>query len=409
MIQWQAARHGLRNRLPRHRHHDLPRRSVVVRGLASLLMSVLAGLGCASDTTGPALVAAGQLYQQLTLNHHAITLALTSPYDTLQLIATPYAASGAVLPDSSATTWTTSDSSSVRVSATGLLTARTVATQVLVIASRTIGRVTQHDSTLVNVTDTTTIPRFARLALSFPDTAPLNGGLQSQAKENQLFGVYLGLPAALDPQGDTIPNVLIRVVSTDPIVLQNNFAFGLIASYYIAGGDAIAFLRGVAGHTQIIAEATVYGVRRVDTLAMTVGWWQNGVVTVLPRYSGGSTIPIGTFSPSVDTIAMGGTVAWVNVLPGLPIDVVFDDSTAVQAVDSATYFFGRACFLRVCIPTQGGGNIPRFAPVDTGVLRGNDTLGVRARRFPIAGTYHYHSVLYGKAGSIVVLPESSVP
>jgi len=102
-------------------------------------------------------------------------------------------------------------------------------------------------------------------------------------------------------------------------------------------------------------------------------------------------------------------VVWNNELPGLAVDVVFDDSAAVQAADSATFLDGFCGIFQLCIPTQGGGNIRAFAPLDTGSLAGRDTLGVRARSFPTSGTYHYHSALYGTSGIIHVLPEVQVP
>lgn len=56
-----------------------PRRWV---SLAMLTVATLGtSVGCSHDTTGPGLTDAAHLYYQLVLNHHAITLALTAPYD----------------------------------------------------------------------------------------------------------------------------------------------------------------------------------------------------------------------------------------------------------------------------------------------------------------------------------------
>lgn len=353
-------------------------------------------LGCASDTTGPTQVAAAQLFYHVTLNHHAITMALTPPYDTLQLVATASAASGDSLPERGHTTWTTSDSSSVRISPTGLLTALATTTGVTVTVYHTVGNVTQIDSATINVTDTTTIPRLATIAVQ---------------PESLYFGVYpvyllygdVGFTAsALDAHGDTIPNVAFRITSATPAVLAGyaQSATGLGPGW---------FQQLAAGHASILTEATVYGVRKVDTLQFTAGWWQNVVVQVLPQVPNGNRTQLGFFSPAEDTIAVGGTVAWVNLLSGQAADVVFDDSTAVQAVDSAMYLGGFASVMDLVIPNQAGGNIPAFAPLDTGGLRGQDTLGVRARSFPVAGTYRYHSALYGTSGVIRVLPASQIP
>jgi hypothetical protein len=358
---------------------------VLVLGVGASLCTV----GCAGDTTGPALSDPAHLYWQLTLNHHAITLALTAPYNTLQLVATPSTAKGTPLVDSGATTWTVSDTS-VQVSATGLLTAIAPATGVTIVAQRTIGNITNVDTAVVNVNDTTVIPHVATLAL---DPVPTVFGLPVY----DLFGQISFTATALDARGDTIPGVAIRVTSVTPNILP---------SCHLCFGE---FQREAVGHAQLVAEATVYGVRKVDTLPFTVGWWHHVVVDVLPQYPTGSRTALGVFAPAEDTVAAGGAVIWNNELPGLAVDVVFDDSSAVQVVDSATFLNGYCRIFQLCIPTQGGGNIRAFAPLDTGSLKGLDTLGVRARSFPTPGTYHYHSALYGTSGIIHVLPEFQVP
>jgi hypothetical protein len=362
--------------------------AVLVLGVGASLCTV----DCASDTTGPALSDPAHLYWALTLNHHAITLALTAPYNQLQLVATPSTANGTPLVDSGTTIWTVSDTS-VHVSATGLLTAIASAPGVTIMARRTIGEITNTDSAVVNVNDTTVIPHLATLAL---DPVPTVFGLPVY----DLIGLIGFAATALDAQGDTIPNVAIRVTSVTPNIFQAD-------NDLVAGG----FIRESVGHALLVAEATVYGVPKVDTLPFTVGWWHQVVIDVLPQYpTTGSRTALGVFAPAEDTVAAGGTVVWKNELPGLAVDVVFDDSSAVQAVDSATFLNGFCGLVQLCyIPTQGGGNIRAFAPVDTGSLQGQDTLGVRARSFPTPGTYRYHSALYGTSGIIHVLPEFQVP
>lgn len=357
----------------------------------------LCSLGCASDTTGPAPLNPVHGYWQLTLNHHAITLALTPPYNMLQLVATPSTAAGTPLADSGVTTWTTSDTS-VQVSPTGLLTAIAPATGVTLTVSRTIGTVTNTDMAVVNVNDTTSVPHFATLTLQ----QSLSTRLDTLYLD--IYGIRGFVPAALDPNGDTIPNVVFSIISATPSVLssggQLTFSQGAEQQF---GGNAY-------GHALMIAEATVYGIRRVDSLPVTVGWLHNALVGVHAQTPAGSRTPIGVFVPSEDTVAVGGTVLWKNELPGHAlVDVVFDAPTAVQPADSATFLDGFASTFGLVFPTQGGGNIPAFAPLDTGSLQGQDTLGVRARRFPTAGTYHYHSGLYGTSGVVHVLPELQVP
>lgn len=369
-------------------------RSVI---LSVLLCGTGVSLGCANDTTGPTPIDPEHGYWQLTLNHHAITLALTPPYNTLQLVATPSTVTGAPVTDSGAMIWTVSDSTSLHISPTGLLTAIAPTAGATLTVRHTIGRVTKTDVAVVNVNVIDQVPTFATLTLQ-PSSGTLLDTLLVDLGVGRRF-----IPSALDLQGDTIANVVFSVVSATPTVLLSPLV-------PFTQGVTGFFNRISAGHALMIAEATVYGVRRVDSLPMTVGWSHYAVVGVRASVPAGRQTSIGIFGPANDTIAVGGVVFWKNELPRQPADVIFDDPTAAQPVDSATVLHGLACgFERLCIPSQGGGNIAAFAPLDTGALRGLDTLGVRARRFSAVGTYHYHSALYGTSGVIHVLPEFQVP
>ena len=372
----------------------------------SLVVGVALGglsLGCASDTTGPAPTDPAHLYSQLTLNHHAITMAVPHPYDTLQLTATLSAATGTALGDTGMTTWTSSDSSSVYVSSTGLLTALAPTVGVFVVARHTIGQLTHADTAVVNVNASASNSELAQLTLQLSDT------LYYDVVEQAIF-----TPTALDAQGNTIPNVVFRVSPGTPEILDTASGLGmtLMSSY-----NFFLFQRRAAGHARLIVEATVYGTSRVETIPFTVGWLHQALVGVQPQHRAGSQTLSGVFILSEDTIAVNGIVVWQTALPGqMPIDVVFDDSMAVQGVDSATFQTGVGAYLGSTgsvIPMQGGGNIPTFAGLDTLSVNQNGfaftSPATRARSFPVAGTYRYHSVLYGTTGIIHVLPEFQVP
>ena len=77
-------------------------------GIAGILGGTLAG--CGSDTTGPPPRNATQAYWALRLQYHAVALALTPPYDTVQLTATPVNAAGAPLPGLGPVTYQSGDS-----------------------------------------------------------------------------------------------------------------------------------------------------------------------------------------------------------------------------------------------------------------------------------------------------------
>ena len=370
-----------------------------------LIVGIVLEAGCASDTTGPTAIDPAHLYYQLTLNHHAMTMALTAPYNTLQLTATPTSATGVPLADTGMTIWTSSDTTSVRVSSTGVVTAIATTTQVVIAANHTINGVTHGDTALVNVNDTASIPHMTRLTIQ---PTPSFGTFPYY----DLYGFMQFAAAALDAQGDTIPNVLVDETAATPDVMWNR---SKSRNSWWTGPGSVFFIRGPStGHARIVAEATVYGVRLVDTLPFTIGWWHHIVVGVHATFPSGTRTPIGTFVPAEDTVAVGGAVIWRNVLPQqMPVDIVFDSDnpSPPQAVDSATFLGGFACQLLLCVPTQGGGNIPSFAPMDSAALLAStpDTLGVRARSFPLAGIYHYHSTLYGTSGVIHVLPEFQIP
>lgn len=370
-----------------------------------LLWSVL---GCASDTTGPAQIPPAQLYYQLTLDQHAITLALTPPYDTVTLVATARAATGDSLPGGN-TVYTVAarggfPDTNVTVSANGILRAIAPDAEVFVIARQTRGQVTLEDTALVMVNPVNPVPRPATLTLQ------ANPYIFGFLPSYELNGVIQFVPSVVDSQGVTLSNVAISEASATPTILVLTEG----VKTWWTGELSAPFVRGPAapGHARVVATATVYGVRLTGTLPFVVGWQRHTVVDIVPHVPAGSRTPLGVFTPLDDTIAAGGVVYWRNDLPGYDsVDVVFDDPAAAQAVDSASNldgfaqnFSGGAGWV---IPQQGGGNIPPFAPVDTTL--GNDTLGVRARSFSAVGAYPYHSVRYGTRGVIHVLPEFQVP
>jgi hypothetical protein len=154
------------------------------------------------------------------------------------------------------------------------------------------------------------------------------------------------------------------------------------------------------GSTFVYAEATVYGVTTRDSALVTVtipGAIALTAFFVTPKSVG---TPIGYFEPAVDTVKIfpdafagtGATVAFLNATQ-TPIDVVFDDSSAVQGSGIDALFCG----------TSQSGNIPAFIadPTQTCFLAQN---GYQLRLITVPGTYHYHSALYGTSGTIVVVP-----
>ena len=371
----------------------------------SLLGSDL--LACRGDTTGPALTDAAHLYYRLRLNHHAITLALTAPYDTLRLIATAQSGSGGPIVDTSSTRYTVLNSdTNIVVDQQGLIRAVAPDFGVMVVATRTVGHVTHIDTAIVNVNNVSSIPSFTRVHF---DPEPGDSAKATIGGQNGFPLLYVN---AIDAQGDSIPNVQFRVTSSDPNLV-----------FYLTGGFGPYLTPDRPGVFLVFAEATIYGVSRVDTIQYTVGWPIASTVNVYPVTPVGRITPLGNFSPHDDTVAVGATVVWVNNLQRQPIDITFDTPSGVNAADSAQFasgYFGAS----YVVPNDGGGNIAQFTPVvvttidtsraEDGTIISVDTTtaihnNARARQFLHTGAYPYHSVLYGTTGLIHVLPESQVP
>lgn len=375
-----------------------------------VLAGVGAGLGCASDTTGPRPISPAQLYWQLALNHHAITLALTPPYNTVQLVATPRAATGTLLADTRPTTYTVTDAygnpdTNVTVSSTGLLMAVAPDAGIRVIAAHTIGQVTRVDTATVNVNDVTPVPHVAALVQAFPPGDSARWTSATLTTTEGVFGHPIATQSVLDSAGNPVPNVAIRFTASDSVIMVDFSTFKSILGFG-------ALLPYRPERLKLIAEATVYGVSLTDTIQYTVGWPLVKVVHVVPWYPAGSRTPVGAFTPPVDTVAVGATVVWVNE-SGLPADVVFDDSTAAQSADSTAVNTGVLAFT-YRLHNQASGNLPVWTTkLDTVAVYSDGSVQtypeVQARRFPVAGTYRYHSALYGTTGVLYVLPEFQLP
>jgi hypothetical protein len=139
-------------------------------------------------------------------------------------------------------------------------------------------------------------------------------------------------------------------------------------------------------------------------LPFVIGW--PGAVTVNATWITpvASKTPVLAFSPVTIIVGVGAHVQWGDQnLPVDSIDVVFDDPTAVEP----SCWFINGSYNCSFFPATGGGNIAPFFP-DTAALTSGDVLAyvgsrMRARTFPIAGTYPYHSRRYPSAhGKVIV-------
>lgn len=351
---------------------------------------------CSSDAATPFAPATGTqaegLYWSLALDAHAVTLSTVSPYDTITLVATPRDGRGGALSGLGTVTFRSSDSSRVQVSADGHVHALLSGDGVTVAATLTHGNVTHTDSVFFSVTDEAAPPTPAHLSIhpvppATPEVSLSGDGLVTSiaADGGVSFNFFsLLLTASLtDAQDTPVPGFLAAVTSSNTQVAQ---AGGFGGFYFI--------LPQKPGHTTIIASTTAYGVRLADTVTYTVTMPTFQAVKIQPGpVSLGGPTQIGFHSADV-TVVPGGTVLWTN-LSGQPIDVVFDDTTNVLEHGPVTDCAGQP-------EPPGGGNIPAFGVPQDPNAGALDPENCRSRRFPVAGTYHYHSTVTGATGRVVV-------
>ena len=316
-------------------------------------------------------------------------------------------ASGAPLADTGTTTYTVNydqaecGCKSITVSPTGLVTSDGVDedANVLVIASRRLGNLTLQDTAFININDVDPVPVMDSLVIQpqgFGDSVP------ALFPNHPAYALGYITPVAEDADGNAIDNVAFSISNPyNATQTKLNDQVCYTDTYCVLQND-------VPGHVTYIATATVCGVTKADTLTFTIGWPLGAIVNVIPAGK------VGTFYPSDDTVGVGATVVWSNNLNGLPADVVFDDPTGVQGVDSANFSNLYPSYLGIVIPNEGGGNISAWTTqVDTtgynyfNQHRDSTAViirSVRARTFPAVGTYPYHSALYGMSGVLHVLP-----
>jgi hypothetical protein len=335
---------------------------------------------------------ASQAFWSLQVNYHAVNLALTPPYNTVRLEAVPLNARGEPLAGTGLVTFTTTDST-VSVDSTGVVTAqyktKNVNNPTFVVAHLQYQNVTLTDTVAIQVTS---IPPAAPLATFVLQPSPqasttcnLNVGGSPLIENCGPLVVY-----ATDELGDTLANaslrsILIAYESSKPLVAR------VASSGKITESDT--------GHVVLSASTWAYGVLMSDSLPFAISWSRYTNIGIRRITPVGSLTPELVFGPPV-AINVGGTVAWQNNYQD-PIDIVFDDSTAIA----------EGCFVLRCgvLPSTGTGNVPPFYYDDTETDTSAFSLGFIARSFPVAGIYHYHSRLYPSSTGVIYVREGLSP
>jgi hypothetical protein len=193
------------------------------------------------------------VYWELKADHRAVLLSMLSPYDTLQLTATPWNVNGDelsldTLHESARVIWESADTSAVRVSQTGVLTAKKIATRVNVYATLSVGDITRRDTIWVGVTSTTP-SSLDSLVLYVPtgaNTVPASGTLELAVRARLVNGQLLtGVPVSYRASHRWLAD----------FKGSNGLLYGLIPD------DSV----------YAYATTTVYGVTRRDSLFLYTG------------------------------------------------------------------------------------------------------------------------------------------
>lgn len=337
------------------------------------VLLALAASGCGKDAVAPTpAVNDPGMYWSLTLDHRAVTLSTVAPYDTIRLTATPRTLDGEPMTGLSQPIFTSLDLDRAQVSADGLVRVIKTGSRIPVVATLSSGNLMHADTVLITATLDDPPPVLAELSIQ-----PLPGDSAKTA---------IGSPATVSARATTADGTPIDAsvyfTSLDPTTATIDRATGFLSPLH-------------PGRVTIVASATVYGVTRSDTLSYRIGYPVGAVLTILPQKDA-SGRTVGVFTPNRLTLGPGAIVLFSNQT-ATATDVTFDDPTNVAQDDRDCMFIPSFC---------GSGNIAPFVrdPADATGLT-----GARVRRFPVPGTYSYHSTIYGTSGTIVIADESATP
>jgi plastocyanin len=343
------------------------------RVLSALALVGLLSCGDSIVPTQP-IEEPAQVFWAITLDQHAVTLAMTPPFDTLAVVATPRNPSGTPLDGLGPVTFTSTDLTKVRVGPDGVLQAVAPGTRVLVIAKLQAQGVTNLDTVVVDVTPTAPASPIASLSIQPipPDSAKLGNNAGAKFIE----------PRVTDADGNPYSGLLVDFISLEPTIGRIDRAAGSLGA------------QGQLGQARIVASATAYGVRVADTVTYRFGLPVAALIEVHPgSMEGVSTVS--TFVPAGVRIGVGATVLWL-FLPDVPTDVIFDEPAFAEEDPMGVNGLGAL---------TGAGDLPSSTGCTFEHPENIFTECFRARRFTVPGVYRFHSTVTGVQGQIIVEAE----
>jgi len=378
---------------PRSRGLRLWRRLVVLVVLAVLPLVP----ACQGDHLNPPpLVDPTVLYWDLALNHQAVTLSTTAPYDTLTLIATPRNQAGEALTGLPAPQYHSTDPGRVVVTADGILVAEQVTSDpVAVIATLTTDNLKHVDTVLVRVVDAPTPPVLGTFSI---DPVPPDSAKYAMRSSDVIPNSYLlnHLVHAADASGMSLADVSVdfdpwdigftaSVPIADLLVSfrSSDTTVAVINTRSIGSGMQIFTLVGLRpGTTKLYASTTAFGVTKADTLSFRIGLPLVNQVTIRDT--------LGIIPPTPYTMGVGALIVWGS--RSLVSDITFSDPTNVAAPMNASPYIAFVCFLiDSCTDT---GNISSFTGIPLVTLTG------AGRTFTRPGTYDYQATVQDASGNL---------
>lgn len=371
-------------------------------------------LACTGETLQtPPPPEPSELYWDLQLNHRAVTLSTTAPYDTLTLRATPRNIQQEPLTGLPVPRYLSNDTERVAVTAGGELVAvapTALGTYVQVTATLTAGNLKHSDYVLVRVVEGST-PALATFSVHPvpPDTA------KTAAVSGTEPVVWDTLPVrATDTTGAPMTDLLVsfRAAGSGPAFLNGDRFSG---NELVIVDDVTGVLYGMLpGRTTIYASTTVFGVTKADTLPYRIGLPITGRFEIAKRTDG---TPGSTMLERVVTVAAGGEVRWLPFAAdtAMDLDITFTDPTHVAGFlgsPASRYdsFTAALCEIFATIYGPAGVNCTNggsfVLPVNQNPFTGMASFGIASRTFPVPGTYDFRSLGHGLQGRIVVIDES---
>lgn len=336
------------------------------------------GIGCnISDAGMSAYLPPDKFFAEFSLEHKAINLSTTTPYDTITLRTIRLMGDDRDVPGD--VTYSVS-SPSISIS-NGVLKAESAVDRAVVRVKLTHGKITRTDSAYVSVSATT--PEHLRdfgLRLPVGDSAKISSGEPmktiSLIRESE--------------SGTNMPNLIVHMVSSDSSIAR------------ITQSDNSLNITPVRpGRVVLYGSTFAFGTAWRDSLVFTVGWPIRFNIPISEKVLDGLGTTALDFAYKDVTIGVGGCILWTNESLKTDIDVQFDSPSDVFPPS-----VGSTCQQLVPDPSIGGNIAPwRGIPFDPNNALASFQSIFRARTFSTPGVFRYQSTINGKKGIVRVCDE----